>query len=265
MQNDYGEEYVRLYNGHWWWRAREAILVRLLDGLGLARGLDVLDVGCGDGLFFPKLGVFGRVRGIEVDEGLLTPGGPYRDKIFTRPLGDPLYQGPDWEFDLITALDVIEHIEDDRSAVASLAGMLRPGGVLLVTVPAFPVLWDRHDEINHHFRRYTAGSLRRVLSGQGLELLQLRYLFRALFLPKLLVRLVNAGGARKIAQHALPPRPVNALAERLCVLEDRLLRRAPVPFGTSVMALARRTAATSPSQDANALAVVVDGREQDPG
>jgi SAM-dependent methyltransferase len=260
MQNDYGVEYARLYNEHWWWRAREEILLGLLRRLDLPRGAEVLDVGCGDGLFFPRLEGFGRVRGIEVDEGLLTPGGPYRDRIFTRPLGDPLYQGPGWRFDLITALDVIEHIEDDRAAVASLAGMLRPGGVLLVTVPAFPLLWDRHDEINHHFRRYTAGGLRRVLDGHGLELVQVRYLFRALFLPKLLVRLVNAGGSRKIAQHATPPRPVNALAGRLCVLEDRLLKGFPIPFGTSVLALARRPAAPPSSPEVRPLEAAIDGR-----
>ena len=89
--------------------------------------LDILDVGCGDGLFFPELERFGRVRGIEVDEGLLDPEGPFRGRIHTRPLGDPAYRGDDWRFDLITALDVVEHIADDRAAVSEMSGCSAPG------------------------------------------------------------------------------------------------------------------------------------------
>src|SRR5690349_11674542 len=87
MQKPYVHEYKRLYQGHWWWRSREAILLDLITRLCPGQGgLDILDVGCGDGLFFPELERFGRVRGIEVDEGLLDPEGPYRPRIHTRPL-----------------------------------------------------------------------------------------------------------------------------------------------------------------------------------
>src|SRR4051812_12063398 len=140
MQAPYAAEYARLYREHWWWRSREAILLDLLRSLRLPPGGDILDVGCGDGLFFQELERFGRVRGIEVDVGLLDPDGPYRDRIATLPLGDPSYAGDAGRFDLITALDVIEHIADDRAAVAAMLRMLRPGGVMVVTVPAFPSL-----------------------------------------------------------------------------------------------------------------------------
>src|SRR5262249_24604101 len=145
MQAPYAAEYRRLYHEHWWWRSREAILLDLLLDLFPGRDdLDVLDVGCGDGLFFPQLERFGRVRGIELDLGLLDPDGPYRSLISTCPLGDPAYRGDGWEFDLVTALDVIEHIEDDRAAVSEMVRMLRPGGVLVITVPAFQALWAHH-------------------------------------------------------------------------------------------------------------------------
>jgi 2-polyprenyl-3-methyl-5-hydroxy-6-metoxy-1,4-benzoquinol methylase len=245
LQGTYAAEYARLYNGHWWWRSREAILLDLLRGLRLRPGLDVLDVGCGDGLFFPELERFGRVRGIEVDETLLSPEGPYRDRISIKLLGDPCYQGDDWQFDLITALDVIEHIEDDGSAVAEMLKMLRPGGVMVITVPAFQALWDHHDEVNLHYRRYTAASLRTVLEGQGAEVLQLRYLYRGLFPPKYLVARLNRGRTKKVEQHAIPSPTVNRLMARLCLLEDRLLRRVPIPFGTSVLAVARQKAGGS--------------------
>ncbi len=240
MQEAYAAEYARLYQVHWWWRSREAILLDLLRGLRLRPGLDVLDVGCGDGLFFPELERFGRVRGIEVDVGLLDPDGPHRDRISTELLGAAGYQNDGWRFDLITALDVIEHIEDDRAAVAEMLRMLRPDGVLVITVPAFPALWDHHDEVNLHHRRYTAPGLRAVLESQGAELLQIRYLYRGLFPPKFLVAKLNRHRTRKLEQHAMPGPGINRLMARLCLLEDRLLRRLPIPFGTSVLAVARR-------------------------
>ncbi len=242
MEATYAAQYARLYREHWWWRAREAILLDLLRSLRPRPGSAILDVGCGDAVSFPALSEFGTVRGIEVDENLLDPSGPFRERISTRPLGDPLYDDPSWRFDVITALDVIEHIDDDRAAISSMAAMLGPGGLLLVTVPAFELLWDHHDEINQHRRRYTARSLRSTLECQGLVLLQVRYLFRALFMPKLVVRLANAKRSRKVAQHGIPGPAINRALERLCVIEDRLLRRLPVPFGTSVMAVARKAA-----------------------
>jgi len=240
MDPSYGAQYARLYREHWWWRAREAILLDLLRCLRPRPGSAILDVGCGGAVSFPTLSEFGIVRGIEVDENLLDPCGPFRERISTRPLGDPVYDDPSWRFDLITALDVIEHIDDDRAAISSMAAMLRPGGLLVVTVPAFELLWDHHDEINHHRRRYKARRLRSTLEDQGLVLVQVRYLFRALFIPKLLVRLVNAARSRKVAEHGIPRPAINSALRRFCVLEDRLLRRLPVPFGTSVVGVARK-------------------------
>ena len=242
MDREYGAAYAHTYREHWWWRAREAILLDTLRGLRLSPHLEILDVGCGDAVSFSVLSEFGAVRGIEVDEALLDPSGPYRDRISSRPLGESLYDGPEWSFDLITALDVIEHIEDDRGAVASMARMLRPDGLMILTVPAFELLWDHHDDVNHHLRRYTASRLRSVLEGQGVAVLELRYAFRALFLPKLLVRLANSARSRKVAQHGIPAAPINNAMRTLCLAEDRLLRRVPIPFGTSVLAVLRKPA-----------------------
>jgi 2-polyprenyl-3-methyl-5-hydroxy-6-metoxy-1,4-benzoquinol methylase len=240
MDESYGAEYERLYHDHWWWRARESILVGVLRRLRPKPGSAILDVGCGNALSFPSLAEFGTVRGIEVEAKLLDDAGPFRAQISTDPLGSAAYDDPRWRFDVITALDVVEHIDDDRGAVARMVGMLERGGFLIITVPAFELLWDYHDEINFHRRRHTAGSVKRLLAGQGVELLELRYLFRWLFFPKLAVRILNGGRARKLAQHGVPGPLVNRVLERMCVLEDRLLGRLPVPVGTSVLAVARK-------------------------
>lgn len=199
----------------------------------------ILDVGCGDALFFPRLREFGHVEGIEIDTSLLTPDGPDRDLIHTQPLGDSAYS--DWvgKFDLITALDVVEHIEQDAWAVAEMVRMLKPGGRLLMTVPAFMSLWDHHDEINHHFRRYTAAQFAALIRPPA-RLLSTRYLFHSLYIPKWLVARRNRAAAHKSEQFAIPPAPINAAAAAFCNLEERLLRPFNFPRGTSVLALAVR-------------------------
>ena len=241
MQGDYGRVYADLYRRHWWWRSRERILMRELRRLSpaLPSNSQILDVGCGDALFFPKLREFGAVQGIEIDTSLLTESNPDRALIHTRPLGDAEYKGWEGRFDLITSLDVVEHIERDAWAVGEMVRMLRPGGRLMMTVPAFMSLWDHHDEINHHHRRYTASGFASLIQPPA-RLVSVRYLFHSLYVPKWLVARRNRSAANKSEQFSVPPRPVNALAAAWCDVEERLTRPLHIPWGTSVLAVAVR-------------------------
>src|SRR5205085_1526749 len=143
-------------------------------------------------------------------------------------------------FGLITALDVLEHIEDDVQAVDDMLAMLAPGGFLFITVPAFQQLWDRHDEINRHYRRYTVPTLRRLLSGRG-EIVSCRYLFHSLFFLKGLAKWLNSRGNYRVTQHDIPSRPLNWLMARWCVAEYHGLRGLRIPLGSSVVAVVRKT------------------------
>ena len=250
MDASYGLQYRDLHARHWWWRARERLILDTLKRLPLRSGSAALDVGCGDGLLFPalqRLGCFRDIRGIEVDESLLSPDGPHRDRISTAPLGDPVYG--DASADVVTALDVIEHIEDDAAAVAEIFKMMAPGAHLVVTVPAFMSLWSHHDEINLHFRRYTAQQLEALLRPHG-EIVDVRYLFHSLYIPKRLIAAVEhwgksdsedpaTPGGPTATQHALPPRGVNLGMREFCYWESRLLRPVRLPFGTSVIGIVR--------------------------
>ena len=238
MDSTYGASYETLYHQHWWWRSRERILLNEIERLALPDESDILDVGCGNGLFLDRLSTYGNVRGIEVDADLLDPSNPYRPRIQTEPLGHADYE--DWQCDLITACDVIEHIEDDRFAVTEMCRMLKPGGFLMITVPAFTALWDTHDEINHHFRRYHYEQLTALLSPQ-LKLLTCRYLFPSLFLPKLAVKLWNFQRSQAVPQHAMPARWINRAAAGYCYAEYQLTRYAPPAFGTSLLAIGRKS------------------------
>ncbi len=189
-----------------------------------------------------QLSRYGRVSGIEVDTSMLTDDTPFRDSIYTEPLGAEIYR--DKRFDLITCLDVLEHIQGDNQAVVDMMNMLRPGGALLVTVPAFMSLWDEHDAMNLHFRRYTKNRLHDLLAPHG-ELQEVRYLFAGLFAPKWIVRQVNRWRYQKIEQAKLPSAIVNRAMRMLCAAEYRWMSWMNLPFGTSVFAVLRKPQAAA--------------------
>lgn len=237
MDQSYGADYDAVYHRHWWWRSRQRILIRVIQSLDLGKSPAILDFGCGNGLFLSCLNEFGDVRGLEVDSSLLDDQNRFRDRIFTEPLESPSYA--DWKFDLITACDVIEHIEHDKTAIHKLVSMLNPGGYLLITVPAFRLLWDHHDEINHHFRRYRRREILNLLADQ-LILDRCRYCFHSIFLPKLLVKLWNIRRGEKVAQHGIPHPAINRIMQALCCIEFDLTASYSPPFGTSILAVGRK-------------------------
>ena len=156
--------------------------------------------------------------------------------------------GPDFwcaePFDLVLMLDVLEHIEDDRQALASAYSTLKPGGHLLVTVPALPWLWSRHDEANAHYRRYLPRTLREVLLDAGFQVDTLRYAFFWTVGPLLARRwLIPAASTHEgTADYAvsIPSRPVNWALTALSRIDHTLGRTIRWPLGTSLLAVARR-------------------------
>src|SRR5947209_16514704 len=150
---------LELDDRHWWYRGRRRIIRAELARLALRPGARVLDAGCGSGRTLEELGRFGEVFGIELDPGAAAMA---RDRGCAEVVVGRLEELP-WEdgyFDLITCLDVIEHTPDDRVTLRELRRVCRPGGFLVVTVPAYQSLWSMHDVANHHYRRYSRARLR---------------------------------------------------------------------------------------------------------
>jgi 2-polyprenyl-3-methyl-5-hydroxy-6-metoxy-1,4-benzoquinol methylase len=244
MDEAYARAYGRLARGHWWWRARDRAVANALASRMTADGsARILDIGSGDGRLFPLFARFGTIEGIEPDANGAT-GHPAEGVIHRVPFAEPLpTRGP---YDVITMLDVLEHLEDPVSALRLAASLLAPEGWMLITVPAHMWLWTRHDELNHHQRRFSRGSLSRVLEAAGLTPRTARYLFHALIVPKLMVHLKErlVPGTARVPR--IPPAGINRGTELFFRAETILLR--PVAGwlpGSSLLVIAARSSATA--------------------
>jgi SAM-dependent methyltransferase len=238
MDATYAARYGDLHARHWWWRSREEYVVRKVRALAAGRRLQILDIGCGNGLAWKALAPFGDIEGIEPDAGLLPPDSPHRARIeiSTFP-GRPRSQ----KYDLILMLDVLEHIEDDKAALAAAWDLLAPGGHLLLTVPALMLLWSEFDALNRHHRRYRKGPLAAQLAGAGFEVLSNRYYFFWSALPLLGRRLLfRAKNAENTSFINVPPAPVNRLLHLASTVDHHITSRLPAPFGSSLIAVARK-------------------------
>jgi SAM-dependent methyltransferase len=236
MDTGYATAYIGLYQNHWWWRAREAILLRrLADVIDHARPARILDVGCGAGLFFDALERFGHVEGIESDAALVEQSGPWRDRIVVGELDDSFR--PEGSFDAILMLDVLEHVSNPERMLSSARRILAPGGRIVITVPAFECLWTSHDDLNHHLRRYTPRRLCDTVREAGLATESVGYLFQSLVIPKLFVRAAEAmkGGPPRVPR--VPSPAINTVLRKW--FQTELLVSKWLPFGTSLIAIVR--------------------------
>lgn len=236
MESIYAQQYRNLYENHWWWRAREHYVLDVIAGLNLPQQAAIVDIGCGDGLFFGPLSKFGTPFGIEPDETLLSQT-PWRDHIYNVPF-DQNFE-VDQQFDLVLMLDVLEHLDDDKYALQKAANLLKPRGKILVTVPALMSVWTAHDAVNHHRCRYKKAELESLFRNTGLTVTFCRYYFVWTYFPKLLLSFKERlfGASTSNTQTQIPSKMVNTLITRVSYLEHRLFHHIPIPFGTSLIAV----------------------------
>ena len=193
----------------------------------------ILDVGCGDGLFFDCLLEFGDVQGVE-SGCLVNDLGKHRSRIHVGTFDECLRL--DGQFSLILMLDVLEHMPEPVRAIRYALHLLDPGGILLITVPAFTLLWTTHDTINQHYTRYTKKSFRRLASQAGLHITSERYFFQFLFPAKIATRIAERIFRTQPVPPEIPAAWANKLLYRLSRLEQKTWGRLPIP-GSSLMVL----------------------------
>ena len=244
------EKMFHLEDTYWWFVARRKLARDVLMRYGPKRGrgqagspLRILDVGCGTGATLRVLSEFGTVVGIDSSQDALRFSRRRGEFGLVQARGEALPAQSE-SVDVITALDLLEHIPDDAAAVAEMARVLRPGGILLVMVPALPFLWSEHDEALDHLRRYRARQLREILEGAGLKVERLSPLITLLLAPigalRLLQRILRRKNAHPETAFIVPPAPVNVLLTWLLWLESRWALRWNLPVGVSLMGVARK-------------------------
>lgn len=246
MQEDYYAEYAVFEERNWWFVSRRSIIARVLrKRLTPSDGRTILDAGCGTGINLHMLQEFGDVDGIDNSERAIS---------FCHTLGENTARQADLcnlpmedaSYDLVTALDVLEHIEDDRRALSELVRVCRPSGHLLLTVPAFPSLWSDHDIVNHHVRRYHPTQFRERIRAAGLDIVHESgmncFLLPAAYLWRTYRRVFRARpspeGPRADNTHRAPA--VNAILRAIFTAEAPLIAGPGLPLGLSILCLAEK-------------------------
>ncbi|MEC4818166.1 MAG: class I SAM-dependent methyltransferase [Scytonema sp. PMC 1069.18] len=244
MDKDFYLHYASVEDQHWWFVGRRLIVNKVIRQLSLPKNPKILEAGCGTGGNLSMLAQYGQVSAMELDEMAckiaiarqVTPVrlGSLPDRI---PFTD--------EYDLIAILDVLEHLDDDLAALLALHSKLKPGGCLLITVPAYQFLWSQHDEINHHKRRYVLRTLKQAVKKAGFTVRYGTYFNSFLFPIIAGVRWVK--NLLPLEPHkasnsdlTLPPKPVNQFLSLLFASERHLVGRVVFPFGVSILLVAQK-------------------------
>lgn len=244
------EEYARLEeveDTHWFYAGKRRIVFDCLNRLGILQPDSLLvDCGAGTGRFAQEasksckvIAVDDHDESIEIARRHLGADAVRRGSCTAIPLASGTA-------DIVTALDVIEHVEDDRRAVAEMLRILKPGGVIVITVPAFQALWSDWDVALHHFRRYRRPALRSLLAEAGFELVRCDYINVLAFPAVWALRKwrtwfpSSPEGKGRRAEERIPPAWLNRLLFASFVLPAK--SGIPFPFGVGLLAVARRPA-----------------------
>lgn len=241
------QEYHRMRaveDGSWWFVGKRFLVETLIRrAVPVGRGTRILDVGCGTGATLAMLAKLGDPVGSDVAPAALRLAAERKTALLCASDAQRLAFA-DGAFQVVTALDVIEHLDNPVGSLREMRRVCAPGGAVVITVPAHPFLWSDHDVALAHRRRYTTRLLREHVAAAGLQVERVSYGYAAFFLPALVLR-----RARRLCHGSRPPTadlgrtasPVNALLTAYMRLEARVLGVAGLPVGTSLLCVARKS------------------------
>ncbi len=230
----------RVEKEHWWFRARMMILLRFLARtIAKPPKVRILDVGCGTGAVLESLSVWYECTGIDPSEAAIEFC--RRRGLNNLLCGDITSYSGEGGFDVVTFLDVLEHIEDDRGALARASALLAYDGCVLITVPAYQFLWGPQDELLHHKRRYTKRTLKAVVEEAGFSPVYLSY-FNTVLFPVALIRRLTARvwPGNPLRDLEIPGEPVNRILKMIFSVERYVIPPWQIPFGLSLLCWARK-------------------------
>ncbi|HKC84793.1 MAG TPA: class I SAM-dependent methyltransferase [Blastocatellia bacterium] len=242
MKQQFAKQYANLEEWHWWFRGRQRILESVLRReFDSKNSISIASVGCGpaEGLRWLDqfIGPRGKIVGIDVEPIHARRIAPHIEYVIGKLETALIASG---SFDAVLALDVLEHLDNDAVGLYQAAQMVKPGGLLLITVPALPSLWGGQDVISHHRRRYTKATLLRTFERAGLPSPRVSYFNTLLFPPVAAVRwtrraLGMASRSRSDFEDT-PPGAVNNILASIFSVERHLIPRMKLPVGVSLLA-----------------------------
>ena len=235
------ERMAEVEERHWWFASRRDIVEKILGQIDLPKDAAILEAGCGTGGNLRMLAQHGRVHAMEPFEPARAAASSIGvAEVASGSLPDSI-PFADMTFDLVLMTDVLEHLNDDVASLVALRGRLKPGGWLLVTVPALSWMWSEHDVAHHHQRRYHAARLRHVVEAAGYAVRYVSYYNFLLFPVIASARVVQRfmGGGSEGHDLRMPSPPMNSLLRWLFSSERHFLGSWSAPFGVSLILLAQ--------------------------
>jgi len=237
---EYKKQY-ELEGKYWWWVGRRGLIIDQLTR-SVQKPVNLLDIGCGTGSNLSSLENYGYAVGLDFSQHALSL---CKNRGNGRVIQADAQKLPfhNQTFNVVTALDILEHVENDAQAAREIFRVLKPGGQLILTVPALPFLWSRHDEAMGHQRRYTRQQLIRLLNSNGLIVSRISYWNFLLFLPVMIMR-----QAKKLNRHGEPksdpenlPNIINGFLLLLLRIENALfLCGINLPIGVSLICICHK-------------------------
>lgn len=241
-------EYEKMANAednYWWHIGRKSIIERRLKSVTKTderEDVRILNIGCGTGGTIPMLEEHGRTMNVDTSPEAIKIARQRGIKEL-RLIGRDGLPFEDNSFDIIVALDVLEHIEEDLDALREWTRVLKKEGVIILTVPAYQWLWSEHDEALHHFRRYNASGLHKLLNLAGLKATKRSYIITSTLIPIVMYRLIKSilpGSKGADTSYVKLPRPVNYALAKILWAEGWCLDWINLPIGTSVLMMATK-------------------------
>ena len=245
MQKSYYQWYYEIERKHWWFQVRNEIIINLIRDLSNKQKLKILNVGVASGHTSELLMEFGDVTSVEYDKDCFDylqtflPGKLVNASITELPFNDD-------QFDLVCALDVVEHVVEDQLAVNELNRVCKKNGLIVISVPAYKFLWSEHDIVNHHIRRYTRKGILQLLKEN--EIVYSSYFNFLLFIPiatfRVLKTLISGTPEPESAASdfkSVVPTISSRMLKTIFSFEKRFFKkRIPLPFGVSILVAAKK-------------------------
>ncbi|MBI5375554.1 MAG: class I SAM-dependent methyltransferase [Candidatus Schekmanbacteria bacterium] len=243
MEKDHYRLIYQQEENHWWYKGMWVITESLLDQYYKDNNLNILDAGCGTGINLTKLSKFGKTFGVDFSEEALKYS---KERNHKRICNSSIEFLPfkNASFDLVTSFEVLYHsgVKDDERAIKQFYAACKKNGRVLIRVPAFKILFGKHDLVVHGIRRYRKNELKDILTRAGFEIEKISYLDFFLFFPALVIRLIQRISKSEKESDIKPTNNLlNNILYYILKFESYYLRKFNFPFGISLLCIARKT------------------------